>query len=318
MKMTNKSLEERWGALGADSSKPVFQLIDATHPLDFYIGKEPSGNLLVLLITDERTNIIKQMKYIKIDIFEREDGRWSLLIRLLSLELAPIFFLFCADLIDSSRRLEKTTCHITHVMMRISLWQRLLERNGNGLLSPSEVRGLVGEMVFLIWKMVPLYGKKDAVDSWVGVFGAAQDFRLSENAWEIKSIYPDSNYVKISSAEQLYSTMHTIKLVTVSLSEFEGKTGNASSLNEFVAQARLLFSDLPDVATAFEQRLVEIGFFMRREYDIPSFVVNEICSYAVENGFPRICPSEIHSGIQSVSYEVTLEACKSYLIEALQ
>ncbi|MFV9066127.1 PD-(D/E)XK motif protein [Serratia fonticola] len=316
--MMNKNLRERWESLVADSSKPVFQLIDADHPLDFYIGKDPSGNLLILLVTDHHANIVKQMKYVKVDVFEREDGRWSLLIRLLSLELIPIFLLFCTDLIDSSRNLVGNECHITYVMSRIALWQRLLERNNNGLLSPSEVRGLVGELVFLMRSMVPLYGKRDAVDSWVGVYGAAQDFRLLDKAWEIKSIHPDSSYVRISSAEQLHSNIRSIKLVTVSLSEIEEKSEKASSLNEFVTQARRLFLDLPDVATAFEQRLVEIGFFMRKEYDMPFFVVNEVCSYGVEDGFPRLYSTQIHPGIQSVNYEVTLEACKSYLIETLK
>lgn len=313
--MTKPSLEARWEALAPDSSKPVFQLMDATHPLEFYIGKDPSGRLLILLVTEEHANVVRQMKHVQIEVFEREDSRYSLLIRLSSPELAPIFSLLCEDLIYSSRNLGESSGHVAFVMGRIALWQRLLEKNATGLLSPSEVRGLVGELVFLLRSMVSTYGEKIAVESWEGPFGADQDFRLSDRAWEIKTIRPDTQSVRISSAEQLWSTSRSITLVTVTLCEVEEEDSSCFSLNELVALARQTFSAIPDVAVAFDALLVEAEYLTRKEYGVPLFSVRETRSYNVEEGFPRLRRSEIHSGIVNVSYELSLAACESYLIE---
>ncbi|WP_349570956.1 PD-(D/E)XK motif protein [Azotobacter salinestris] len=313
--MHKASLEARWEALTPDHSRPVFQLVDATHPLEFYIGKDPSGKLLILLVTDDHANVVRQMRHVQIDVFAREDGRWSLLIRLSNPELAPIFCLLCEDLISSSRSLGKSSGHVAHMMGRIALWQRLLERNGAGLLSPSEVRGLVGELAFLLRKMVPAYGEKIAVESWEGPFGADQDFRLSDCAWEIKTIRPDAQSVRISSAEQLHSTSRAITLVTISLSEVEDDNGTYFSLNSLVAQARQVFSATPDAAAAFDACLVEAKYIARKEYDTPLFVIQGLRSYRVKEGFPRVCRSQLHTGILDVSYDLSLVACNPYLIE---
>ncbi|MBK7081397.1 MAG: PD-(D/E)XK motif protein [Betaproteobacteria bacterium] len=51
---------------------------------------------------------------------------------------------------------------------RLKWWQRLLSRGQSGVLGAMELRGLVGELLFLGDYAIPSFGAKLAVDSWVG------------------------------------------------------------------------------------------------------------------------------------------------------
>jgi hypothetical protein len=100
--MSNK-LYDRWDTLSAEPLQAVFQLYDASHPLDFYLGKDNEKHKLLLLVSPEEPPAIRDMRAIRIRSFKRDDGKWSLLLVLDSSGLSPMFSMLCADLIESSR-----------------------------------------------------------------------------------------------------------------------------------------------------------------------------------------------------------------------
>lgn len=316
--MTSQSLESRWDGLLPDPLKPAFQLVDSTHPLALYIGRDTDGNRLLLLVTSERPQMPKQMRAIRIEIYEREDGKWSFLIRLVSPELGHVFALLCSDLIEAARTVPDPSSPVTFVMKRLALWQRLLERTASGLLSESEIRGLAGELVFLLTQAIPSVGLTSAVDSWAGPAAADQDFQGPGGAWEIKTIRADAETVQISSERQLCFSSGTLRLVVIRLDESDPAKGTGGfSLNSLVREARRVLADDVAALECFEGRLVEAKYLMRPEYEGPLFQIGWMKSYEIRDGFPRLVPSMLPDGVCRVRYEVALKACEAFLAETL-
>lgn len=307
-------LERRWDALALDAEKSVFQLYDADHVLKFYIGRETSGARLLLLVTPERPSHLPDLRTIRIQTLKRDDGAWSLLFSLKEDALSSVFALLCEDLIGSSKPIGDSKRAFGYVLKRLSSWRRLMERDGNSLLTPSEIRGLSGELWFLIGAMLNKFGKLEAVQAWTGPDGADQDFQLSGRAWEIKTIRPDAENVQIASENQLFSGVRSIDLVVICLNEVDEKDTETFTLNELVAGLRRQLADDIGALDLFEERLLSARYLARTEYDRPVFKVVSNRFFSVDDGFPRVIPSGLPEGVKHVRYELLIGACKPFEI----
>jgi hypothetical protein len=188
-----------------------------------------------------------------------------------------------------------------------------MEEGGNELLSFAEVRGLVGELLVLDNYFSNRLGHVDAVNAWCGPFGSAQDFLIADEAWEVKTIYPDSTAIQISSENQLDSRSRTIKLAVISLYEIVGNSGY--TLNELVSRLRVRMEDNPLARDAFDERLDVLGYLARNEYDSPRFKVGKARTFQVQEGFPCIREKDLPHGVMEVQYKVQLDACSFYEFE---
>ena len=306
-------IEPRWEALEPAPDKPIFQLLDSDHPLKLYIGRAVTGGYLFLLLDPEQPPKLKNLKSVHIDSMQRSDGQWSLLLSLNNIELASVFALLCEDLVESSRHLVRGGSGIKLISRRLANWRRLLEEGGNGLLSNPEVRGLIGELFMLDSFLIEKLGSIDAVNSWCGPFGSDQDFQMTEEAWEIKTIHTDSVSVQIASEMQLYSLVRKINLVVISLDEVTDSSEH--SLNGLVSRIKLRMQDQPMAQDAFDERLVTLGYLARAEYDSPHFKAGKVRTFRVEDNFPRLQVKDLIFGVTNVRYKVLLEACTPFEIE---
>ena len=305
-------LEARWDTLKTDPLHAVFQLCDASHPLDFYIGKDSDKKRLLLLVTLEAPPAIRNMRAIHIRTFKRDDGKWSLLLTLDSISLAPMFSLLCDDLIEASRNTglpaEKS---LSFVLKRLTNWRKLLERELPGLLSENEIRGVCGELLFL-HRLFEHLGKSEAVAAWVGPKKADQDFQAPDSAWEVKTIRPSAQRVTISSELQLQITTRDIYLAVFELADCMAEESNAFTLNTLVDKVRNSLADDHDASELFEERLITAGYIPRHEYDEPSLVERSLAVFAVAAGFPCITREMLALGISLVEYDLLLTACDNY------
>ena len=308
------NLEARWNSLSPDPEKDVFQLFDPAHPLSFYIGRDTVGQQLLLLVTKEKPPASKQYKAIQFLTFKRTDGKWSMLFKLSSIELTPVFAIMCDDLIESSRDIENPKQPVAFLMKRFANWQRLLERGHTGLLEPFELRGLMGELIFMERFVIPLLGIEGAVRAWVGPVEADQDFQFGTHAWEVKSIYPDARTVQIASENQLSSASRAIELVAVCLEDRSDLTDEAFTPNDLVRTIRRVLEHDISVSELFEQKLASAGFVVRPEYESKIFFARAIDRYRVEGKFPRVIRESLTPGISHVAYELAMEPCKPYLV----
>jgi hypothetical protein len=312
------SLEQRWDNLAPDPLHTVFQLCDSGHPLSFYLGRDTLGKRLLLLVTPEEPPYIRDMRAVEIRSFKRGDGKWSLLLTLQDMALAPMFSLLCNDLIESSRRTGRPPdSSLAFVLTRLSSWRRLLERGSPDLLTESQIRGLSGEIFFLSELCMHL-GQTEALLAWVGPDRAHQDFQTRDTAWEVKTIRPDAVSATISSEYQLWQSSRDVYLVVIELGETTdlSKAG-AFSLNSLVADMRLALAPNYDANERFTERLEVARYVARAEYDSPVFTVRSTRIFTVDSGFPSITPENLSDGITGVSYDVILPSCGAYLLPPL-
>ena len=67
--------------------------------------------------------------------------------------------------------------------------------------------GLIGELLFLRDYMIPTYGEDNALLSWSGSELTHKDFSLKDCWYEVKAISTGKGSVRISSLEQLQSSI---------------------------------------------------------------------------------------------------------------
>ncbi|WP_254229106.1 PD-(D/E)XK motif protein [Agrobacterium salinitolerans] len=86
----------------------------------------------------------------------------------------------------------------------------------------------------------------------------------------------------------------------------------ARSLNALVEAVHDLL-DSAEAVESFDAKLSSHGYAPLPEYDDLLFVVSEIRTYRVEDGFPKLVRSEMPEAVGRVSYDIRLESIESYL-----
>lgn len=305
--------ETRWRELPFHPESPAFQRVDDSHPLDFYLGRDVSGEWVLLLVTEEQPKSSREYQAIRISSKQRSDGRWALLFNLLRPELEKLFALLCEDLVESSRTIADHSRAASIVLARFARWQRLLERGHSGLLDDVALRGLVGELLFLEFHAIPARGVREAVTGWVGPQGAERDFRFPEQEYEVKTIHTGAHRVLISSAEQLDISDKGLDLFVVLLDGAEpGSHPEAFTPLEIVGRLRDVLDGDPTSLELFEGRLMEAGFVAREEYGDRAFVFRQFRAFHVAEDFPAIRRKDLPAGIGKVVWELELAAILPY------
>lgn len=312
-RMSWMKLDQRWNDLQPASKDDVFQLLDPEHPLDFYIGRDANGGRSLLLLTMDSPPSPREYRAIRIQTFQRPDGRWSLLFRLTSPELTQLFTWLCQDLVEAGRRVADPARPVAALMKRFANWQRLMASGHSGLMDEKRIRGLCGELYFLEQQLLPVFGAHAAVTAWVGPERAHQDFLFGDKAWEIKTIHPGCSTVRISSEHQLDARARQIELVVVSLSDQQSLTPEGFTLNQLADRLyESLAGDL-EAQDLFLQRLAACGYIRRPEYDSRAYQVVACDIYVTGEGFPALDPSGLPSHVSQVAYDIDLAGCKSYI-----
>lgn len=296
-------------AQGIDS----FRRVDEEHPLDIYLGKDASARTSMLLISKSVPMQIYSSHLIGITIGKRTDGAWALSFSLLDNQYQDMFFHFCDDIINSTREVKDKVQGTTFVCLRYLKWQEMLKKNSSGLLSFSEIKGLIGELVFLKEFLFDKYGKNIALQSWIGPDKADQDFVCDDSWYEIKATVSGSATIKISSIEQL-DTVNDGELVVVYLDKTSYANPNRITLNGIVDEIEKSL-DNGEQRQLLRDILIRQGYIHRNEYDEHGFVCTIINRYAVTQSFPALRKKDIPTAIANSNYLLSLSAIQDFLKE---
>src|ERR1700687_1150217 len=215
-------------------------------------------------------------------------------------------------------RLRHGAAGVEAVASSLAKWRRFWSTAPLEGLTPEEIRGLFGELWFLlVWLLPHGHGQ---VRYWVGPQGARNDFQWQGLSIEAKATNSGRGHVhRINGIDQLDPPDHG-RLLMYSRRLREEPASSNSLVTVAVAISNEL-SGRPELLTVFEDQLAAAGYstlHAERYQEIHFRIVDERM-YRVEEDFPRLQSTTfshgVPAGIERIEYEVNLETC-AHLIMA--
>jgi hypothetical protein len=289
-------------------------LADKSNILEFYWAKDTFGNFLfVLLAPSEIIPNAKIPKLQGIDISIGKHERNNQLVFLLEeKENKDIFYTLCMDLVSSTKDLHDEEYAVNTVLHRLDKWQHLL-RNRRKIIDKRQLRGLVGELLFLKNYLLYKNSAEDALSFWKAPLQSVHDFEFNSFSVEVKT-KASVNSIHISSYEQLFSELDYLLLYVATINDSTPKTPKAFTIYSLIDEIKTVISDTVQ-EERFENLLLQYGFMEREEYRDYWFLFVSDEFYNVKEGFPRI--TDLPEGVESLTYRVNLEKCKNFKADSV-
>lgn len=290
-----------------------FIRINANHPLDTYVGYNENGNKTLAIVAKGEIEEIESTKLIEAKILKRTvDNRLSVSFSLLDDIMSDIFYQFCDDIVQKTINLPNDVEPITFIIERWKKWIQMFKNPHSIIMSESEIRGLLGELIFLKEIMIKKYGISKSLESWIGSSMAHKDFEIDDMWYELKTIQENAITVEISSIEQLESNLYG-ELVLVKLEASNLAINNPISLNNYIKSIENILKN-KEQRDLFYDKLEQRKYFYAEEYDKYVYSNKGIDKYKVIDGFPRIYTSDLKDGIVRVNYQIYINKIKDFLI----
>lgn len=290
--------------------KNSYKRINATHPLNIYIGLSGENNKSLAIITSGELEEIESSKLIKVSLFKRENNDITITFDLLDDAMKDLFYRFCADIIESLANVTNQDI-IKFIAQRWKNWISLFKNPINDVLSEIEVKGLLGELIFLNDFMFKNYGYENSLNAWMGPSLAHKDFEINDTWYEIKTINQNSITVKISSLEQLDST-YDGNLVIITLERSNEEVASSITLNSYVDRIKSIIPS--NLLPLINCKLGLAKYKYEKIYDQYVYSLKNICQYKVNEGFPKISKNNLPLEIVRVNYEILLESIEKFKI----
>lgn len=301
-------IEALWSELRGSGQFPAFRRISEGHPLDIYAGIDEASSPVLLLVTEEAVPDPGQFEALTIHPYRRDDERWSYTLKLSDVKLTSQFALLCADLIDSTAKVNSDQ-GAKQFFARLRRWQALLASGSTGL-SEQETRGLLAELFVLNELMAPRFGCEVSSLGWTGPEAEEQDLRIEGYSFEVKAVATGKTRVRIASLRQLDTLTPTLRLLAVPLNPASGS--EALSLEGMVAKIRKGLGESSPGRIAFESKLLLAGYSDSDNAIRRTYSVGEPLCYEVIAGFPILTPATVPDGVVEASYTVDLSLCKEF------
>lgn len=312
MRITAEQLHDKWKSINFFDGGYI--QVEATHPLEWYIGYKEINQKSLLLISKAEPELLPSSKSILVSKGQRTDGRWALSIVLMRPEQDSVFELLCADIIDFSvpARDEKEALRLTY--KRFRQWSKLLEHEHKSLMDERRRKGLIGEITFLREAISAGYPVLEAVQGWVGADGADQDFIYSDGWHEIKTVGVSADSVNISSLEQL-NCDEPGEIVVMRVDKCAPEYKDAFSLAEAVEKVQAMVRDDADASMLLENKLAYYGYIDLPEYREQKYYYSGKQRFAVNKDFPRLTAASVPSQIIGVQYTISLAGIENWKLE---
>lgn len=294
-----------------------YQRVDATHPLDLYIGIDEMSRWTLLLICDIRPAQLTSSRMIQVKLGQRDDERWTMSLSLVDENYKDMFLLFCGDIIDSSRMIKDKNKAAKFVVVRYKEWKEIFANSRNGILTPEQIKGLLGEMYILEQELMEKHGSEKSVLSWTGPRALPQDFIIDDTWYEVKTISSGKDEVKISSVEQL-DCKNDGELIVIYADKTSRTNVNAINLNQVYMKLLARLMD-DDIKVEFCNMLLKYGYYPRPEYEDIDYIfeVKGVSHYLVTQSFPCFRRKNIPNNITKVDYCISLPAIRAFKEEGV-
>ena len=319
-RMTIYQMNNPWDGIALPDSDVNARRIDADHPLDLFWARSHTGHYLVIFEFESSENLsnllLPDLVGISSQFVAATDRPDQNRLILVLGEQADweIFYSLCMDIFYSTKTVKMPSKAVRAILRRLLSWHEFLKKKRGELLPEEQIKGLIGELVFIINHLGPVSGPGQAIKFWQGPEGYPQDFNVDNSAVEVKcQSGAKAPIVKITSINQLCPQLPEMYLFVVTLGKTHPDSDDALNLPRLVSQIReTLIEAGSEQMERFNDLLHIYGYVESDRYLEFSYVLAGERMFQVSEGFPRLCPSDVHQGIVKLTYHVNLVDCEPY------
>ena len=318
--MTN---DDPWSSIDsppARTSRINARRVAPETPWNLYWAVDSDRNVLLILQHGggiRRSRRLPRFRGLRVEAQPADDGTdQRIVIRLTDREQRDIFLRFCRDIVEATALAKTEEQAVDRFLTRAWRWHRLLRNSRDSRLGNEEQKGLIGELVVLEKRLLPVLGALDAVRCWTGPLGTPQDFEISRVHVEAKVRGAATPRVTISSEHQLESTSaDTLFLHVTEVAIAAEDAADAVTVTGLASRIRVLMAGQDMAAVElFEARLEAAGFGWTDDYSDKPWLVGDQSLYEVREGFPRITPATVPRGAGDVRYTISLPECERFRV----
>lgn len=281
------------------------------HALELYIGIDENSRKMIEFRGVFKPRKISSTASISVGHYTKP-AYSTLRFTLLDEEASGLFYVFCDDLIEQTRKLPDASMGYKAVTNRFFQWKQMFTGSKKKKLTEYEIMGLIGELLFLQGWLSPRIGLQEAIQSWSGQELTHKDFSVNDDWYEVKAISRGNQTVRISSLEQLESQTDG-ELVVIPLEKMSEEY-NGITLNKlYVAICNMITDD--DVKDMFIKKVALQGYEYSNYYDDFVYVADSPRRFRVTQGFPRLVRSSVSSSIANCIYDILLRDLDRFAIK---
>ena len=287
----------------------TYQRIDPDYKVNIFLGYNDDGKMSMILTENGKEERVKSSKLIDVHLKRREDRKLALSFDLQDMAYAPMFTVFCKDMIIVCERAGRDMA-ISSALIRWKYWKEMFGKKRSQLLDKQEIKGLMGELYELKNRLIPAHGYCEAVKSWMGPLLGHKDFEINNTWYEVKTVNDGAAQIIISSLEQLESDIEG-HLIVVRVDETSENNERALNLNKLVLQITDIIED-PEVLEVFRIKLDNIGYSVDPEYDSFNFIFKGSDTYTINDEFPRLRRRDVNDAIGNVKYTIMISGIADF------
>lgn len=298
------NIEHAFRAAEAAAERTLFTRASAALPTDIFVGKA-DGRLAIEIRSQDAPPHAPHLAALSISISRSPRGYWSILLSLLRSELRFLFIRLAEDLVRATAHGSSNAGAV--VVQRLLQWQRLLAPGPREALSEAQLRGLLGELLFLRDQAIPALGETSAILGWKGPFNAPRDFEFADRDVEVKTIREGARTIQVSSLEQLDTDVRPVFMwvTDIALRTCARGVRPASSAANLVADLRQQALSDAIASEHLEQGLLAAGYSDCEAYEEQEIVSGRTWCIAIREAFPRITRGATPPGVTSCNYDIS-------------
>ncbi len=287
-----------------------YQRVDPAHPVAWYAGLDSIGQYSLFCITETKPHNLIPTQIIYVFVGKRQAGNYGITFSLKEKNYLNVFLHFCEDLIELTRRISDPAKVADTVCGRYIQWQKAFKKNRGDALGFEAIKGLIGELIFLKYRMFSKYGPQKALHGWTGIDYTDRDYTYDDTWYEVKTTVSGGTTVIISSVEQL-DVENDGHLAVVYLDKTSREDTGRITLNSIVSRVN---EDLDSLVLQEElkTRLLDFGYYSDDAYDDICFSWHGISLYKVSTDFPCTRKAMVPPAVTDVEYKIALSAIDSY------
>ena len=287
-----------------------FIRIGENKSLRFYLGRDEEGRYAFDYVGRFKPVKLKSSGVIIVSQFKLEENDF-LRFALDDKELLEFFCTFCDDMLASTNSIEDDNAAYQVLKSRYYCWKMLFTPNKT-MMTDQEVKGLIGELLFLKDSLFLKYGQDISIKSWTGPENTHKDFSCHDSWYEIKAINIGKEMVHISSIEQLDS--ETTGYLVVYQLEKMSPISNGITLNNLVDEITSTLKG-KDIQDTFNEKITLYKFSYTCEKCNDVYICRGKTTYRVDNkDFPRINRNMLPKSIAKVQYDILLSDISKFII----